>query len=223
MAVAFVTAAAAQSSFSATQTVAISPSGTNRFILAFAWTDRSGGTTIDSATYNGVSMTAGTAFTFPTSGYNGRAFWLAGDANIATGSHNVVVTASDGNKALGTVASAWTGVDGVSPTANEATVANSGTTVTNTVTSSAGNTVAFVGVYNSSAGAMTATSPASLDDNTSLAGASFHSFLLESAGAASVAIAGTTGSCEWWGTGISINAASSGTSSTPKLLTLGAG
>jgi len=90
--------------FGPTQTLTIN-AGTNadRCIVVFAFTDRGGATTISSATYNSNSMTAGTAFTSGTTGFDGRIFYIAG-ANATSGSNTVQVTFSDGNTKNGLIA-----------------------------------------------------------------------------------------------------------------------
>lgn len=184
----------------------------NRCVIVFAVTDRGGATTINSATYGGVSMTAHTAFAHG-SGYDGRLFYLGG---AASGANDVVVTYSDGNTKPKFVAVAYSGVDGTTPVDQLANYTPGVTSAPSaTVTSASGDLVGFICFYVGGTSA-TAASPATerLDANVNTSG--FYSFIWDEAGDTSVTINGTlSSSSETWGTSFNLNAASAGATGVP--------
>lgn len=184
----------------------------DRCVLVFAMTDRGSATTISSATYGGVAMTAHTAFTTGGSGYDGRLFYLGG---AASGSNNVVVTYSDGNSKPKIIAVAYSGVDTTTPVDQLANY-NPGAGVTApsaTVTSAADDLVVLMCAYNGATSA-TPAAPATERFDAVLASA-FYGFIWDEAGAASVTINGTLTSSEVWGAALNLNAASAGATGVP--------
>ena len=181
----------------------------NRCVVVFAMTDRASATTINSATYGGVSMTAHTAFTSTPSSLDGRLFYLAG---AASGSNNVVVTLSDGNTKPKFVAVAYSGVDGTTPLDQLTNYAASTSTPSSTITSESGDIVTFLGAYYGRT-AVVPSSPATENIDEQIAATGFYVFEWEEAGAASVTIDGTVtgGAAEVLGTAFNINAAAGAT------------
>lgn len=219
MAIAYYSSVAKSGSFVTSLTEALD-AGTddNRCVIVFATTDRGGATTISSATYGGVAMTAHTGFTSSGSSFDGRFFYLAG---AASGSNNVVVTYSDGNTKPQFFAAAYSGVDGTTPI-DQLTTYNSASTASPsaTVTSETGDLVVFMCMYyGRTASAPTAPATERFD---ALIGNSQYGFLWDEAGAASVTIDGTItgGAAEVWGASFNFNAAAAagGVPATNRLL-----
>lgn len=208
MAVTYENSVAKHSDFASSVTQSFD-SGTNenRCVIVFAGTDRGGATTINSATYGGVSMTAHTGFNHG-SGYDGRMFYLAG---AASGANNIVVTYSDGNAKPKMVAVAYSGVDQTTPLENLTNVTpNIGAAMTATVSSETGDLVGLIGIYLS--GTATPESPAVERYDAQMSTSGFYGFVWEEAGASSVTINGTIGaSSESWATAYNINAAAGAT------------
>lgn len=202
MAIAYEASAGGTVDFATTLTVALNAgSNPDRVVLVFATTDRASATTIDSATYGGVSMTAYTAFLSTNTNFDGRLFYLIG---AASGSNNVVVTFSDGNTKPKLVAIAYSGVGGVSALAN--VTPSFFTTISTTVSSATNDLAVLIGCMNAQA-SVTPTSPAVERFDTDLA-SGIIGFSLERAGATSVTITGTAaGNAEWWATALNLQAA----------------
>lgn len=214
MAIAYVNSASGTVDFQATLTVALD-AGTddNRCVLVFAVTDRGGATTINSATYGGVSMTAHTAFTSSLTAYDGRLFYLAG---AASGSNNVVVTYSDANTKPKLVAVAYSGVDGTTPVDQLTNFASGGLTSTpsQTISSASGNLVVMI-VANDQSRTGTPSSPAN-ERFDGVLGTNIYAQILDEAGDTSVTIDETlSGNSEIWGTALELNAASAGATGVP--------
>lgn len=193
----------------------------NRCVLVFAVTDRGSATTISSATYAGVSMTAHTAFTTGVSGYDGRLFYLG---NAASGANNVVVSYSDGNTKPKIIAVAYSGVDTTTPVDQLANYNPGITTAPSaTVTSAANDLVVLMCAYNG-ATAAAPSAPATERFDAVLA-AAFYGFVWDEAGAASVTIDGALTSSEVWGAALNLNAASGTATGVPatNLFMMGAG
>jgi hypothetical protein len=187
--------------------------------VVFAHIDRGGSATIDSATYGGVAMVAGTAFTSSSAGWDGRLFWLAG---AASGNNNVVVTISTSGAKVGMIGVAYSGVDGTTPVEDETTAATSTTNQTWTVDSASGDVVIALSAHFNNAATLTGGAGTTVRVNQ--ASGSYMLNALEKAGAASVTINGTMStSHEWWGTAVNLVAAGGGAVSTSGLLTLGVG
>mgnify|MGYP000432135485 FL=1 len=186
-------------------------SGTNsdRCVLVFAWIDRGGADTITGATYGGNTMTAGTAMQSGITGYDGRLFWIAG-ASCPSGANNINVTVSSGGCKVGFVAVAYSGVDGTTPVSNETTGGTNSSTNTWTLSSATGNLVVALASMNPAGITVSGGSGTTMRVNaTGLT--TFTANAFEKAGASSVTISGTTsGSTEWWGTAVSLNAVGGG-------------
>lgn len=181
----------------------------NRCVIVLAITDRAGATTINSATYGGVAMTAHTAFNSTPTSFDGRLFYLAG---AASGSNNVVVTYSDANTKPKFFAVAYSGVDGTTPLDQLANYAASTSTPSATVTSATGDLVVFMACqYGRTSVAPSAPATENVDEQIATTGV--YAFQWEEAGAASVTIDGTVsgGAAEVWGTAFNINAAAGAT------------
>lgn len=206
MAIAFANSATGTGDFVSSITFAIDVgTGSDRVLLVLATTDRSGTTTIDSCTYNGTSMTAHTAGTSSPDGIDYRAFYLA---NPTSGSNNVVVTYSGSGTKPKALALAYTGVDQTTPVSGLTNNSAFSSTPSWTVSSATGDLVVSMAMQTGRT-AVTPTSPATERMDQLIAG-SMYGFVFEEAGAASVTIDGssTGGSCTWWGTGLSLKAAS---------------
>ncbi len=218
MAIAYVNSTSQTGDFVSSLTKALDAgTGDDRCVIVYAVTDRSGATTISSATYGGVSMTAHTAFT-ANGGYDGRLFYLAG---AASGSNNVVVTYSDANTKPKFLAIAYSGVDGTTPVdqlTNYAPVGTS-TTVSETISSASGDLVVFMLAY-LGATSGTPSSPATERFDANLA-STMYGLIWDEAGDTSVTIDGTlSANSERWGTAFNLNAAAAagGVPATNRLL-----
>jgi len=190
----------------------------NRAVLAYVFTDRSGATTISSVTCNGNSMTAHTAIVETVSGYDGRLFYIAGDSNIATGNNTVTATLSDGNTKAGIIAVAYSGVDGTTPVSGltNGDTASGNTTATWTITSATDDLVVALWA-GSSLPAITAGTGTTIYFGPTTVNV-MQGVMMEEAGAASVTINATwTGARQWWGTGLSLKAASAASGGGPLL------
>lgn len=153
MAFAFEVGAAAFTSFASSITLSVNP-GTNpdRVLAVFATIHQSNPTTITGATYNGTAMTAGTAFTGALTAKPCRAFWIAGDANIPTGAHNLVVNASDGNGKFDIVVAVFSGVSVIG---SEVRASAFSTTPSWTISAASGQRALALWQCDSGAGALT--------------------------------------------------------------------
>lgn len=206
MTIAYVTSKTANSDFSSSLTFALDAgSDADRVVLVYAGTDRGGGTTISSATYNGVSMSALSGTAAVLSGFDGRFFYLVG---ASSGSNNVVVTYSDANTKPYAAAAVYSGVSGVSDPQNvvSPTLTSS---FSATVTSASGDLVVMLGMqYGRSS--VAPSSPA-VERMDAVARGSIYGFLWEEAGASSVTIDGTApGTAEWWVGACNLQAAGGG-------------
>lgn len=214
MAIAYENSTSYTIDWSSSMTVSLD-AGTNddRCVLVLAMTDRNSATTINSATYGGVAMTAHTAFNSSLSAYDGRLFYLGG---AASGANNIVVTLSDGNTKPKLVAVAYSGVDGTTPVDQLANVATNGTsTVSSTVTSAAGDLVVLICAYLGQT-AVTPSAPAVERFDALIGSAVFYGFVWDEDGASSVTINGSAvGNNEWWGTALNLNAAGGGATGVP--------
>jgi len=123
--------------------------GDDRALMVWAFLDRAGSTTIDSATYAGVTMTA-RAGILNGSGLDYRLFYLA---NPASGSNTLQITCSNDSAKCGFMASIYTGVSATaeltSPADHIATRLG-GVAYTYEQTTNAGDTVVFMGHTNDS-------------------------------------------------------------------------
>lgn len=205
MTIAYEASAGGTVDFASTLTVALNASANpDRVVLVFATTDRSSATTIDSATYGGVSMTAHTAFLSPFTNVDGRLFYLVG---AASGSNNVVVTFSDGNTKPKLLAAAYSGVAGVTALAN--VTPGFVSTISSTVSSAVGDVTVLMGCMNGQT-SVAPSSPAVERFDADLA-SGIYGFLWDEAGASSVTIDGTApGNAEWWATALNLQAAGGG-------------
>jgi hypothetical protein len=211
MAVVFESVNANFASFSATVTVAVNAgTNTNRCIFAVATCPVSTSTTINSAVFNGVPMTAGTQFICSTTNEHVRAFWIFSDGNIPTGTSNLIVTCSDANGKPDCVAVAYSGVDGAAGVSGEVTGTALNTAPTWVVTSTASDIVVALWQMNGGSTGITPTVPAvSRYSHQSID--IWDEFAWEQVGASTVTIAGTfTTSNAWAGTAVSLKSASGG-------------
>lgn len=205
------------SNFSASQTVSLN-SGANakRCVIALAtyWTDNT--VTLNSATYAGVTMTAGTAFTLP-NGERARAFWLFGDANVASGANNLVVSASSNTGKIDVACIAYSSVDETSGVSGAVNAAATSTTPSWVVTSDINSIVVALWMMGPGAGAVTPGSGVTLRHelrNTNIADEE----IWEKAGASSVTINGSVAAPTplWGGTALSVlGSAAAATPSNP--------
>jgi hypothetical protein len=204
--IAYVTSKTANSDFSSSLTFALDAgSGADRIVMVYAGTDRGGATTINSATYNGVSMSALSGVTSAVTGFDGRFFYLVG---AASGSNNVVITYSDANTKPYAAAAVYSGVGGVSGAVN---VVPAGLTssISSTVSSASGDLVAMLGMQYGRA-SVAPSSPA-VERMDAVARGVIYGFLWDEAGASSVTIDGTApGSAEWWVAALNLQAAGGG-------------
>src|SRR5689334_15657729 len=107
------------------------------FMWVLASNDRSGGsTTIDTCTYNTVSMTAQTALSA-----GGRAARMFHLSSPATGAHNVVVTNSTTNTKPMAFAHSYSGSDTTTPVSGVQTFNTASSAVSFTVSSAGGDLV----------------------------------------------------------------------------------
>lgn len=215
MAIAYVNSTSHTGDFVSSLTKALD-AGTddNRCVLVLAITDRGGATTISSATYGGVAMTAHTAFTSTISGYDARLFYLAG---AASGSNNIVVTYSDANTKPKLVAAAYSGVDGTTPVDQLTNFSSGslGSTPSQTISSASGNLVVMM-VANDQSRTGTPGSPANERFDGLLGNTIYYAQILDEAGDTSVTIDETlSGNTEYWGTALELNAASAGATGVP--------
>ena len=215
MAIAYENSTSHTADWSSTLTKSLD-AGTNddRCVLVFVITDRGGATTINSATYGGVSMTAHTAFTSTASGYDGRLFYLGG---AASGANDIVVTLSDGNTKPKLCAVAYSGVDGTTPVDQLTNYAPGSFTSTpsQTISSASGDLVVLM-LANDQSRTGTPGSPANERFDGLLGTGTFYAQILDEAGAASVTIDETlSGSSEVWGVALNLNAASAGATGVP--------
>lgn len=211
MAFAIQDAQSAASSFASNVTVALNAgSASGRAIFALASLSSSPSTTIDSATYNGVAMTMGTAFTDPATNRPLRPMWLTGDGNIATGSHNLVATFNDGNGKPSIIAMAWSGGNAIS---GEANASASSLNPTLTLTTSNGSLMLLLTNQDNGAGAATPDSGTTIQLATRPDSNNVDLFACsEPATGSSQAIGYTVGSPtpSWSAVGVSLSAAAAG-------------
>lgn len=219
MAISYLNSGSGTWSFASTGSFAFDAgSADDRVLIVFVAGDRGGATTISSATYNGVAMTAHTGFTSGATGFDGRLFYLAGPAS---GSNTVQVTLSDANIKGGILAIAYSGVDQTTPLENLTNV-NPGSFghPTATVSSETGDLVGFLCAHNFRA-SVTPTAPAT-ERFDALTTAGVYMFAFDEDGAASVTIDGSFagGTDEYWGTAFNMNAAAaaSGVPKTNRML-----
>ena len=183
----------------------------NRGVLAFVFTERGGATTINSATCNGNAMTASTAHVESPSGFDARAFWIAGDSNIATGSNTVTATLSDANTKPAIIAVAYSGVDGTTPVSGETYAEGFSANATWTVSSATGDLVVALFAMTPSR-TLTAGTDTTIFFGPTVVNV-FPAVMMEEAGASSTTINATwTSNSEWFGFGFSLKAASGGIS-----------
>lgn len=209
MAIAYANGGTASAGFASSLTFAFDVgAGSDRFLIVLAGTDRGSATTISSATYAGVSMSAQAGTTSAASGYDYRLFYLA---NPTSGSNNVVITYSDGNAQPKAVAAVYTGVDQTTPASGFTNASAYNASPTWTVTSAIGETVVAIS-FNYGRTAVTAASPATERLDAQCGATSWYAFVFDEDGASSVTINGsaTGGSTEWYGVGMSLLAASGG-------------
>lgn len=218
MAIAYVNSTTRTGDFVSSLTQALD-AGTddNRCVLVFAVTDRGGATTINSATYAGVSMTAHTAFTSNITAYDGRLFYLGG---AASGSNDVVVTYSDGNTKPKFIAVAYSGVDGTTPADQLTNFSyNSSSAPSQTISSASGDLVVMI-CLNDQSRTGTPGSPATERFDAAIV-STLYAQILDEAGDTSVTIDQTlSGVSELWGCALNLNAAAAagGVPATNRLL-----
>jgi hypothetical protein len=197
-------------------------SGSDRVLLVLA-TLSGAGTNINSATYAGTAMTAITAqIAGPDQGGGGAMqYRLFGLANPTSGSNNIVVTNSDGNKKPGMIALCYTGVDQTTPWDTGNGLVTAGTTGntanfgngTTTVASATGDLVALL-LMHDSAVTFTAGTGTTLRQSGG-PGFSQRTFGGDEAGAAAVIIGGTLSGSSWYlGAAINLNASAAAPSTT---------
>ena len=213
MAIAYVSSTSQTGDFVSSLTKALDVgTADDRVLLVFACTDRGSATTISSATYNGVSMTAHTAFTSTLSNIDGRLFYLAAPTS---GSNSIVVTYSDGNTKPKFLAAAYSGVDGTTPVDQLTNYSANTSAPTATISSASGDMVIFMGAYINRT-AIAPSSPA-VEQFDAVMGTGVYGFLFEEAGDTSVTIDGTVsgGAAEVWATALNLNAAGGGATGVP--------
>lgn len=129
-------------------------SGDDRVLCVLAFLDRSSSTTIDGATYDGVTMSAESAVLGPT-GLDTRLFYLPAPA---TDSNTLVVTCSNDSAKVGVIASIYTGAHQSSPlgsiTARSSSVL-AGNSFSGSQTTAAGDTAVLM-LYSSDTSGNTA-------------------------------------------------------------------
>lgn len=201
--------------FQSSLTLSISAgSGSDRAIVAFATQGTSSTMQADSATYGGVSMTAGTVFT--QSGYSRkmRAFWLTG-ASVPSGTNNLVITYSDAGGRPEVQASTFSGAGAIS---GETTgQANTGTSGSITITSASGD-LGVVMLFHDGAAA-SVTPGTGVTETLDEAGTNFTHWSGYKDGATSLTLGFSfPGNRTWGGVAVSIAAASSGSIVGPGLV-----
>lgn len=203
MTIAYEASGNAASGFASSLTFALDAgSNADRVVLVFASTDRGSASTIDSATYAGVSMTALSGFLSSPTGIDGRLFYLVG---AASGSNNVVITYSDSGIRPRAVAAAYSGVSGVSDAQNVSP--SYGSTISATVTSASGDLVVLIGCQLGRT-SVAPSSPAVERFDAAMPSSTVYGYVWEEAGASSVTIDGTApGSTEWWAAACNLQAA----------------
>jgi hypothetical protein len=207
----------AASGFASSLTFALNAgSNADRVVLVFASTDRGSASTIDSATYAGVSMTALSGFLSSPTGIDGRLFYLVG---AASGSNNVVITYSDSGIRPRAVAAAYSGVSGVSDPQNVSP--SFGSTISATVTSASGDLVVLIGCQLGRT-SVAPSSPAVERFDAAMPSSTVYGYVWDEAGAASVTIDGTApGTTEWWAAALNLQAAGGGGVTGTGSITLG--
>jgi hypothetical protein len=171
--------------------------GSNRFIAVLA-SQSIALVNIDSATYNGVTMTAHTQFETLVTARKVRLFTLL---NPASGANDIVVTYANGTSRPGILVSSYSGVSGVQNVTNATGTATSPTW---TVASAVNDLVGVLARGSLATSTMIWSSPAieRLEENITIMPA----WGADEAGAASVTIDGTPSATETWaGTAFNMN------------------
>lgn len=192
--------------FSTTNTFGFDPSSAD-FLWVNASNDRSGsGTTIDTITWNSLSLTLQTALSL--SGRATRMGHLVGSLN---NNQNIVVTNSSINTKPMAMVGSYSGTDQATPVSGVQTFTTAAdTNATWTVSSATGDMVCASAICVTSGLATTPGSGTTERLNRSFAGVGT-GFMCEEAGGSSVTINETSTSAAWCGYAFSLKAAAAGT------------
>lgn len=196
----------------------------NKILLVFAYSDRGGSQTMDSMTFNGVSMTGETGFTSAITSFDGRLFRLVNPHN---GSANIAATMNSSTGRWGFIAALYSGVDQTTPYSNYGTYTPSTiSNFTTSVTSTNSSVAAFIGgVLFAGTHGFTPTSPNELIAlERRNASSNMYGMIVTRPGAESATINGTLlSNSEVWGTKFSLNPSEQGGSKSNKIFLLGVG
>lgn len=181
--------------------------GSDRIILVYGGVNNGGGApaeTVDSATYNAVSLAAfGAAVGTPGGGWPTRWFYLVAPA---TGTNDAVITYTNaGGRTVGGIAQTYNGVDQAAPTSGYNTATGTSDTPSVTITSATGDmVVAVVGTESAVTSTAGADQQERADVNPTARGMSSS----EQAGETSTVMSSTLSASAGWATlGISLKAA----------------